>query len=634
MAATIVDALFVTLGLDLSGYKRGKADATKITKTLTAEEKESAKQIEAANKRAADSFKKVRNEVLALVAIFTAGMGIKDFTENTINSAASLGFMAKNLQMSTRDLSAWQRAAERANGSAEGITAALQASQQASAKAKLGQYDDSMQAFLRWGGNAKTDFKDGNTYLLARSRIIAGLFKTDPARAKLVAQQMGIGDGEFDFLKQGPQAVLALVAAQEKNSAVTEKQAALALKLKNEWLDFTDRLKYVGTTILLELMPIFEKWLQKLQAMADWVADHKADISAWVDSAVTAVQRFVEWADKAAESVGGWKNVLIAFAALKVLSMTSGLLGLATALTGVGSALGGLAAAPVVAGLATLAGLAGLSIMKLKDSTEPGHFVGRNAGAPRQTPLRKSDSNAALWQNIKDGTKSFFSTETGHFVSRTNGAGQQRARTALDYFISQGWTPAQASGIVGSLVQESDVDPTIQNPKSGAYGIGQWLGGRVANFRKWSGHDLQGSSLQEQLAFMQYELTKGGEQDAGRQLRAARTAQEAAALHATAYERPGAAEANIGQRQAYAAALLAGAGQSNAAQIARQGVGARDVAPVSSSTSTSTSSAETHVNGPITINTQATDAAGIARSLGHEIARYSFTVPQANTGLN
>jgi hypothetical protein len=631
--ATVVDALVVTLGLDLAAFKRGKADATKATKTLTAEEKSAAKEVEAANKRAADSFQKVRNEVLALVAIFTAGMGIKNFTESTINSAASLGFMAKNLDMSTRELSAWQRAAERAGGSAEGITSALQASQQEVAKFKLGQVSDSQQWFLRFGGSVK-DLKDGNSYLLARSRIVANLFKTDPGRARLVAQQMGIGDGEFNLIKQGPQAILALVAAQEKNSAITEKQAAQALKLKNEWLDFSDRLKYVGTTILLELMPVFEKWLQKLQAMADWVADHKADITAWVDNAVAAAQRFVEWADKAADSVGGWKNVLIAFAALKVLSMASGLLGLAGALTSVGTALGGLGGAAAIAGLATLGGVAGLAIFKLKDSTEGGHFVGRNAGAKNQNPLRKEDTNEALWDSVKSGVKSFFSIDKGHFVSRTNGAEQQRARVARDFFISQGWTPAQAAGIAGSLEQESGVDPASRNKKSGAYGIGQWLGSRVADFKAWSGHDLEGSSFEEQLAFMQYELTKGKEQAAGRQLRAARTAAEAAALHATAYERPGADEANISQRQAYAAALLTGAGQSNAALIARQGVGARDVASGSSSTSTSTTTAETNINGPITIHTQATDAHGIARELGGAVARYSFTVPQANTGVS
>src|ERR1700759_2790407 len=104
--ATIIDALVVTFGLDTSQFKKEKAETTKATKQLTDAEKRSGKEIEEANKRAGESFKKVRNEVLGLLAIFTAGMGLKNFTESTIASAANLGFMAKNLQMSTTELSA------------------------------------------------------------------------------------------------------------------------------------------------------------------------------------------------------------------------------------------------------------------------------------------------------------------------------------------------------------------------------------------------------------------------------------------------------------------------------------------------------------------------------------------------
>jgi hypothetical protein len=611
--ATVVDALVVTLGLDLAAFKRGKADATKATKTLTAEEREAAKSIEAANKRAAESFQKVRNEVLALVAIFTAGMGIKNFTESTINSAASLGFMAKNLQMSTQDLSAWQRAAERAGGSAEGITSALQASQQEVAKFKLGQVSDSQQWFLRFGGSVK-DLKDGNSYLLARSRIVAGLFKTDPGRARLVAQQMGIGDGEFNLLKQGPQAVLALVAAQQKNSAITERQAAQALKLKNEWLDFSDRLKYVGTTILLELMPVFEKWLQKLQAMADWVADHKADITKWVDNAVAAAQRFIEWADKAADSVGGWKNVLIGLAALKVLSMSSGILSLAGAFLKLGGALGGISTAGAAAlpVLAKLLGVAGLAL----------HSESLNQGEDDELAKHRPKAGDT-WQGDPVGDK------------RRGGVGKDpAARAAVARFMQMGWSREQASGLVANLWKESLLNPQAVGDNGHAYGIGQWHEDRQEAFRKLFGMDIRKSTLDQQLQFANYELTQGNEQGAGRRLRGATNALDAGAIVSRYYERPANTEGEAQSRARAASDLYAALGQANAAQIASQSAGAREVAPQSSNSTTSTSTAETHINGPINIQTQATDSDGIARDIGKSLQRYNFAVPQANTGLS
>jgi hypothetical protein len=615
--ATVVDALVVTLGLDLSGFKRSKTEATKATKTLTAEEKAAAKEAEAANKRAAESFQKVRNEVLALVAIFTAGMGIKNFTESTINSAASLGFMAKNLQMSTEDLSAWQRAAERAGGSAEGITSALQGSQQEIAKFRMGQVSDSTQWFLRMGGSVK-ELKDGNTYLLARSRIIAGLFKSDPGRARFIAQQMGIADSEFNLLKQGPQAVLGLVAAQQKNSAITERQAAQALKLKNEWLDFSDRLKYVGTTILLELMPVFEKWLEKLQAMADWVADHKADISAWIDNAVAAAQRFVEWADKAAESVGGWKNVLIGLAALKVLSMSSGVLSLAGAFLKLGGALGGVstsgaAALPV---LAKLLGVAGLALHSENLNEGEGDEIAKHRPKPGDT-----------WQGDPIGDK-----------RRLGPQNDKAAAGATARMMSFGWSREQASGVIANFWRESLLDPAAVGDGGRAYGIGQWHADRQAEFKKLFGIDIRKSTLDQQLQFANYELTRGNEQGAGRRLRAATNALDAGAIVSRYYERPADTEGEAQKRASIAAALASAMQGQNAMRIARDNAvsmaAQQRYGDSNTTTTTNTTTAETNINGPITIHTQATDAKGIARDLGHELVKYIFTVPQANTGVS
>ncbi|CAM2143820.1 Phage tail lysozyme domain-containing protein [Pararobbsia alpina] len=631
--ATIVDALVVTLGIDPRGLIKGKQDASKATKKLSDDEKQAAKETEDRNKRAADSFKKIRNEVLALVAVFTAGVGIKNFAENTINSAAGLGIMSKNLRMTTRDLSAWQRANERAGGTADGITNTLLDSQNEIAKFNMGQLSDGVSWFLRMGGNVK-DLKDGNTYLLARSRIIANLFKVDPGRARYVANAMGIGDDSFNLLKQGQAGVLALVAAQKQRSVITDKEADQALELRNRFLDLRDTFTSVGTKIVLSLMPAFERLIGYLQQLGDWVAAHRDEIAKKVGDLVDGFIAFAKATNDAVDALGGWKNVLLFLAGLKLVSMTSGLLGLAGSISAVGTALGALGGTAAVGGLALLAGAAGISINALKNSTEPGHFVGRQASSPLPKPYRYEDTNAGVWDRIKSGVRSFFSTEGGHFASRQNGAEQQRARVAMDYFMSQGWSREQAAGMVGSLIQEGGLDPSIRNKTSGAYGIGQWLGARVGDFKAWSGHDLEGSSLQEQLAFMQYELTQGKEQAAGRALRATTTAAQAAAVHATAYERPGAAEANIGQRQAYAAALLASSGQSNAAQLAAQsGAAASQRGPYAGSALTS-SSVDTTINGGIHIHTQSTDPKGIADEFGKRMSQGNLLAPQANTGLS
>lgn len=606
---TVVDSLIVKLGLDPSAFTKGTKDASQATKNLSDANAKAQKNIDAQNKQITESFKKVRTEVLSLLAIFTAGMGIKDFTQSTIGAAVNLGYMAKNLGMSTQDLSAWQRAAERAGGSAEGITNALQDSQQQVSKFKLGQVTDQMQTFLRFGGKVG-DLKDGNSYLMARAQIVQRLFQVDPGRARLVAQQMGIGDDQFNFIKQGPQAIQSLVDAQKKNSAVTEEQAAKALKLKNAWLDFSDRLEYVGTTVLLQLMPTFELWLQKLQAMADWVAGHKTDIAQWVDDAVDAVKKFVTWADQAAQSVGGWQNVLLALGTLKILSMVSPLLGLASALGSVGSALGLIGGGVGATALTVLGGVAA-AVYSQNLNTGEDDYLKQHGAQPGQ----KWTGDA-----VGDARK-----------SANSGSLADRQKYLLGRLKGAGYTDAQAAGMIGSLMQESGLDPSAVNKSSGAAGIGQWLGPRAKQFQSQFGHSVKDSTFGEQVDFMLQEL-KTSEKLADKRIRMAQTPEQAAEIQAREYERPGAAEANIAQRQAYARGVYANIGQANAAQIAGQSADVRGPAS-QSNVSNSTTTASTNINGPITIQTQATDAQGIAKEFGKAVAKYSFTVPQANTGL-
>ena len=123
--ATIVDALVVTLGLDAAAFKRGKAEASQATKKLTAEEARAAKEIEERNKRAADSFKRLRTEVLALVTIFTAGLGIKglaDFTADTIKGAIATGQLARELNMVPGEVRAIEQSFDRLGASAGAVS--------------------------------------------------------------------------------------------------------------------------------------------------------------------------------------------------------------------------------------------------------------------------------------------------------------------------------------------------------------------------------------------------------------------------------------------------------------------------------------------------------------------------------
>jgi len=126
-------------------------------------------------------------------------------------------------------------------------------------------------------------------------------------------------------------------------------------------------------------------------------------------------------------------------------------------------------------------------------------------------------------------------------------------KIAMEFFLDQGWTPEQAAGLVANLQAESydRIDPAAEN--GGAYGIAQWRGSRKRDFEEEMGRPLKGSSLMDQLKFVQHELNNK-ESNAGRLLKQATTAAQAAAIVDEFYERSGGAA--IRRRIALANSLL------------------------------------------------------------------------------
>jgi LysM repeat protein len=111
-------------------------------------------------------------------------------------------------------------------------------------------------------------------------------------------------------------------------------------------------------------------------------------------------------------------------------------------------------------------------------------------------------------------------------------------KIAMEFFLDQGWTPEQAAGLVANLQAESydHIDPAAFNAKEQAYGIAQWRGPRKRDFEREMGRPIKGSSLDDQLKFVQWELNNT-EKRAGRRLKQATTAAEAAAIVDEFYER-------------------------------------------------------------------------------------------------
>ena len=133
----------------------------------------------------------------------------------------------------------------------------------------------------------------------------------------------------------------------------------------------------------------------------------------------------------------------------------------------------------------------------------------------------------------KTGDKTGDGTE-GDF---TGSDGQEQA---MNYFMSQGMTKEQAAGIVGNLMQESTaaIDPMANN---GTHrGIAQWDANRWGNFEKWAKtKGLDVNTREAQLQWIMQEMKTGDGGLGIERFKKTKTAEEAAALFLSDYERSG-----------------------------------------------------------------------------------------------
>ena len=105
--------------------------------------------------------------------------------------------------------------------------------------------------------------------------------------------------------------------------------------------------------------------------------------------------------------------------------------------------------------------------------------------------------------------------------------------TAYEYFLQHGFTPAQSSGIVGNLMQESNVNPESQQPNGPGRGIAQWSAGG-----RWIPSLMTGNpsaDLNNQLDYVLQELQSNPAYGLS-QLEATQTPVQAATVFGKQYE--------------------------------------------------------------------------------------------------
>lgn len=269
MAKTIIEELIVELGLDDSKLVDQAREADRHLSDSKERIRKGGNEIESGVKRQRSAFAGLQRELVGILALFTAGAGIKQFIASTVQSDAAVGRLSKQIGVSTEDLSIWQGVLRQNGGSADSATNAL--STLTNAYEQFIATGNAGLPYLQQLGSLgfrMEDLKNPTEGLIKLSEIAV---KLDPKRWAFLGRQLGFDPAMIDLMAKGPVLLRAQLEEQKKISVVTDENAAAAERLQKRLSILNQRWTALGRNLLTSMAPVIEKvsgWLEKLSNWA------------------------------------------------------------------------------------------------------------------------------------------------------------------------------------------------------------------------------------------------------------------------------------------------------------------------------------------------------------------------------
>ncbi|MGN8268247.1 lytic transglycosylase domain-containing protein [Klebsiella pneumoniae] len=256
MAATVIDALLVTLGLDTSQFRKGQQEVSDDLKKQREDAKNTAKEMAEQGKKAASFFSSIKTELLALTGVTVTAGGLISFVKSTTSGLMDLSIQSKALGMSAKELDGWAKSAEAAGSSAEKISAALQGVQDAKQLAKVGVYDTPVQeAAIRLNSLTHDSFniRDDSAQTTFRKILESARKVTDPDIRRQILQSVGIDDAVNQRNQEGQ--FLPDVDRLTKSSGITDASTKGAKEFTAAWAELGQNFDTIKNQIYEGLIP-------------------------------------------------------------------------------------------------------------------------------------------------------------------------------------------------------------------------------------------------------------------------------------------------------------------------------------------------------------------------------------------
>ncbi|HBQ1382788.1 TPA: lytic transglycosylase domain-containing protein [Klebsiella pneumoniae] len=326
MAATVIDALLITLGLDTSDFRKGQKDVSDDLKKQREDAKKTAKEMAEQGKKAASFFSSIKTELLALTGVTVTAGGLMSFVKSTTSGLMDLSIQSKALGLSARELDGWSKSAEAAGSSAEKISASLQGFQGAIQGARVGDYSSSI-----FGGLAQLNALTGQNFdvwgqdasSLAKTSLDALRKISDPNLRRQVGLSLGFDDATLQRNQEGK--FLPDVDRLTKSSGITDASTKGAKEFTAAWAELNQSLETTKNQFYTFLIPYVRDFNVVLRDLSNWMKSHPEEMKQKVDAFFGAIESGAKMADKAAQEVGGWENAIKLLIGLKVATWVMGI---------------------------------------------------------------------------------------------------------------------------------------------------------------------------------------------------------------------------------------------------------------------------------------------------------------------
>ena len=534
-------------------------------------------------REAGGAARSISNIVAPMAAITGIGSvaGVAALAVNWAKLGRSIDNSAHGIGISADQLQTFQGAAKMVGIDTELATGSLNSLATTMQDAQWGRNQGALLMLNKLGIGLKKA-KDGSWDVVGEYKAIANAIASQksPQVQALIANNLGLG-GMLPFLREGAAGIERYEATVKRLGYVMSddavqrgKEFSQSLAGLNIVIDGTKN--SIGDKLIPVMKPLVDQFTNWLAVNRDLIA---SDIGEWAKGFAVWINK-VEWkkigdgiinfgkgVGKVVDWLGGWENAAILVIGVMnagligsvlslgvtlvrggagVLAFTKLLLGWESAAIAAGAATGAAGAAGAGAGASIGAGAGGIG------ATLAAGGVGLAALVYSSSLNDGEDKEIARIRRAQGLPEVSDSEVLSSAFKGRGGINEEATGRSMAFFQGKGWTKEQAAGISANLGLESNFNPAAVGDSGRAYGAAQWHESRQQQFAKWAGKPMQGSSLDEQLGFVHYELTQGQEQGAGELLRRAKSAREAGDIVSRKYERPADADGDAAKRAAVA----------------------------------------------------------------------------------